>query len=86
MAMGDALQLAQQLTNSGNASLVDAVAAYDAESAPRSTAAVQMGRRIVAGCHKHGWRYKMTVALMWGMGRLMDVLMWWMRKGASGQR
>lgn len=73
MALGDARQLVEQLCSSEHTSLAGTIAAYDAESAPRSTAALTMGRRIIAGCHTQGWHFALTVALMLLMGTVVRV-------------
>ena len=78
MALRDGLELAQQQINPASATLADAVAAYDADSMPRSTGALKMGRRIIDSCHNQGWQYVRTVAFLWTFGVVVNILGCWL--------
>ena len=85
MALNDAWQLAQQLVSPKHSSLDEVIAAYDAESGPRSTTAVQGGRRMVGTCHRQGWQYRLTLASLWLVGWLMQLTGWWLAGPAKGK-
>ena len=68
MAFCDAMQLAEQLTDPGNATLAAAVAAYDAESGPRSLGPLEAGERNMAVAHQRGIRRSLVVAALWLLG------------------
>ena len=73
MAFSDAMQLAQQLTDPSHATLQAAVAAYDAESGPRSAAAVLAGRTNMAIAHKTGLSRLMVLTVLWLVGAAVQV-------------
>lgn len=71
MAFCDAIQLAQQLTDSRHATLQEAVAAYDAESGPRSRDAVLAGRRNMALVHTRGLQRLLILSGIWLVGSVV---------------
>jgi len=76
MAFVDAWQLALQLTSPEHLTLEEAIAAYDAESAPRCTAAVQEGSANIARWHRQGFAHHMTLVVYFLLGRLLQVLVY----------
>lgn len=76
MAFVDAWQLALQLTSPDHLTLEEAIAAYDAESAPRCTAAVHGGSANIARWHRQGFAYHMTLVVYFLLGRLLQVLVY----------
>jgi len=74
MAFVDAWQLALQLTSPEHLTLEEAIAAYDAESAPRCTAAVQGGSANIARWHRQGFAYHITLVVYFLLGRLLQGL------------
>ena len=70
MAFCDAWQLAQQLTDPRHATLHQAVAAFDAESGPRSSQAVTRGSKLLELCHQQGIRYWLVRAFL-GVFRIL---------------
>lgn len=85
MALCDALSLAQQLLSPGHKDLAAAVAAYDAESMPRSRIALEGGRRMFGTCHRTGGKYYLTIAALWCVGWLMDLTGWLLAGPAKGK-
>ena len=74
MAFVDAWQLALHLISPHHLTLEAAIAAYDAESAPRCTAAVQGGSANIARWHRQGFAYHMTLVVYFLLGRLLQGL------------
>ena len=77
MAMVDAWELAQQLLSPDNSTLAEAVAKYDAESGPRSTQALMMGRRAIEASHQTGLRHLFSISFMWCLGLVIVAAQWW---------
>ncbi len=76
MAFVDAWQLALQLTSPHHLTLEAAIAAYDAESAPRCTAAVQGGSATIARWHRQGFAYHVTLVVYFLLGKLLQALVY----------
>lgn len=74
MAFVDAWQLALHLISPHHLTLEAAIAAYNAESAPRCTAAVQGGSANIARWHRQGFAYHMTLVVYFLLGRLLQGL------------
>ena len=64
MAFMDGWELAHQLASPSNQTLADAVSAYDAESAPRSAAAVKEGSRNIWLWHQKGIGHYAIISLI----------------------
>lgn len=76
MAFVDAWQLALQLTSPKHQTLEEAIAAYDAEAAPRCTAAVQEGSANIARWHREGLAYHVQMVVYFLLGRLLQGLVY----------
>ena len=74
MAFCDGMQLAQQLTDPSNKTLQTAVAAYDAESMPRSAAPLLKGRRFINLIHKQGLSRLPVLGLIWLVGSFVKLV------------
>ena len=77
MALKDAWYLAEQLVSPGHAPLADAVAAYDAESVPRSQQALEGGRWVLSAVTQQGWKHYLILVMLRIVGLLMGVSAWW---------
>ena len=77
MALKDAWCLAEQLVNPGHESLADAVAAYDAESMPRSKQALEGGRWVLGALTQQGWKHYLILVMLRIVGLLMSLSAWW---------
>ena len=77
MALKDGLELAQQLVDPAHESLAAALAAYDAQSAPRVRTACMQGRWNLAVSHSKGWRLVGWTALLYVIGWIFAVQAWW---------
>ena len=64
MAFSDARQLAKELTDPSHATLNQAIAAFDAETGPRSSQALNKGSKLLAICHQQGIRYWLVQAFI----------------------
>ena len=71
MAFVDAWQLALQLTKHKLETLEEAIAEFDAEAAPRCTAAVQEGSANIARWHRNGLAYHVQMVVYYLLGRLL---------------
>lgn len=74
MAFMDAWQLAQQLTNPQHLTLADCVSAYDAESAPRSTAALREGSFNIRMWHRTGLGHYGLIAVIYVISRVVQLV------------
>ena len=71
MALQDAWELAQQLTDGSHSSMQAAISQYATESAPRSAEVIDSGTKLIAVAHCEGWRKLLVVAVIWAAGLLL---------------
>ena len=76
MALQDAWELAQQLTNDSQSSMQAAISQYATESAPRSAEVIESGRKVIGIAHCEGWRKLRVVVVLLAVGLLLRLKVW----------
>lgn len=71
MALLDALELAQQLTEEVHESLQTAIDAFAASAEGRSTDAIKKSYYNIALAHSDGWKKQLFVLLLKSVGNIM---------------
>lgn len=79
MAFMDSWQLAEQLANPQNKSLADAVSAYNAESGPRCSAAINEGGKNTRMWHRTVLGHYWTIALFLFFSQVSWLSLAWRR-------
>lgn len=77
MALRDGFELAEQLVSKTNSDLKSAVEAYDAQAAPRTRAAILVGRKNLSLVHSSGLQQLKFTIILFCVGWLISLKAWW---------